>query len=149
MRKKERSKPIDGYEYEVTAMGAVDGKRMLVALAKIVLPALGSGFKDVSDLSKMSLQNLSINLGAAAQALVASADEATVDRIVDKLAESTEVWGPGFGEAGAPLQRNLNEHFSARYKAMAEWLGFALRVNYGDFFPDLKPKPGVEAPAAA
>ena len=150
MRKKEKSPAIDGFEYEVTQLGAIEGKRLLVTLSKIVLPALGAGIKDApDDLTKLSLSKLKLDLGSALSALVSSADVAAVDGIVNKLAETTEVYGPGFGDAGAPLMRNFDDHFAGRYESMVKWLGFALRVNYGGFFPEKSQKSEEAAPAAA
>ena len=75
-----------------------------------------------------------VDLAGAASALADAVDPDEFDRIVEQLAATTEVWGPGFGDAGAPLGRNFDEHFASRYVAMLKWLAFALKVNFADFF---------------
>ena len=132
-RKKIKSELIDGFTYEVTQLGAIEGRRLLVKLSKVLLPALGALVKGADgniadvDLSK-------IDLAGAAEALATAMDPDEFDRIVDQLAGTTEVWGPGFGDLGGNLPRAFDEHFSARYASMLKWLAFALKVNFSDFF---------------
>jgi hypothetical protein len=57
-----------------------------------------------------------------------------VDAIIEELADATEITGPGFGDAGAPLKRHFDEHFAGSYLAMYKWLAFALKANFADFF---------------
>jgi hypothetical protein len=53
------------------------------------------------------------------------------------MSQNTEIYGEGFGDAGAPLSRNIDDHFAGRYDAMLEWFMFALEVNFSGFFGGL------------
>jgi hypothetical protein len=143
-RKKLKSEPIDSYTYEVTQFGAIEGRRMLVQLGKILVPTLGSALQGL-DLGALfregapkiaDLDVANVDFSAIAQTLASSADPNVLETLMDKLADGTEVWGPGFGADGAPLSRHFDDHFAGRYVAMLRWLAFALRSNYGDFFGD-------------
>jgi len=134
MRKKIKSEPIDGFTYEVTQLGAVEGRRMLVRISKIVLPTLGALIKD-ADFGRLSDLNIAdIDIDSAAKALVEAVDADSVDKIIESMSGITEIWGPGFGAAGAPMAHHFDDHFAGRYAAMLRWLAFALKVNFSDFF---------------
>jgi hypothetical protein len=134
MRKKLRSEPIDGYTYEVTQLPAREGRRILVQLMKILAPTLGALLKnaDTDKLDNIDLTN--VDLEGAARALSEAADVRVFDELSDSMASATEVWGAGFGDAGAPLTHHFDDHFAGRYAAMLRWLGFALKANFADFF---------------
>lgn len=133
MRKKVKSEAIDGFTYEVTQLGATDGQRLLVKLSKILLPAVGALVKG-SDAKIADMDLASVDIDSAAKALAASLSPDEFDAIAASMSASTEIWGPGFGDAGAPMPRHFDEHFAGRYVAMLKWLAFALKVNFADFF---------------
>ena len=132
MRQKLKSDPIDGFVYEVTQLGAMDGKRLYAQVLKIALPALGAAFKG-QNLSEASQADVaSMALDEVATTLAGSLDG--LDPMIETLARTTDITGPGFGDAGAPLMKNFDDHFAGRYAAMTKWLMFALKVNLLDFF---------------
>ena len=131
-RQKIKSEPIGGFTYEVTQLGAVEGKKLYVQVAKIVLPAMGAALKgrDIKSITKDDLAGFAWD--EVAKALVTSLDG--IDPIIDSMMRSTDVYGEGFGPEGAPLARNFDDHFAARPMAMLQWLVFAVKANLADFF---------------
>lgn len=112
---------IDGHHYRVTPLGARRGAKVARRLVKVLAPLASS--------SKASLDQLDSDaISAVANAL---SDE-DLDFVLDACAEGTEL--SGTGEEWTGLARVFDLHFAGRYQAMMTWLGFALKVNYPDFF---------------
>lgn len=140
-REKKTSPEIDGYKYEVTQLGAIDGRKMLEQLTLMALPGLGAllGSPALSKAGKLpsgvsGVQVSEFDLAAFAQAMVKSTDPNTLNAIMDQLSQTTAIYGTEFGSGGAPMPRHFDDHFAARYDAMMKWFGFALWVNFGSFF---------------
>ena len=145
-RERIKSHDIDGYQYIVTQLGAVQGKRLATELARAVLPALAQllgdsklelpkdkGEKDA--LLTRVLESISADQVQGALKLALDAlPQARLEAIIGVMSDSTDILGPGFGEAGAPMNKNFDEHFAGRYRAMTKWLAFALKANFADFF---------------
>jgi hypothetical protein len=133
-RLKIKSEPIDGFTYEVTQLGAVEGKRIYAQVLKMVLPALGAALKgrDLAGISKADVAGMALD--EIARALVGALDG--LDPIIDAMMKTTDIYGPGFGDAGAPMARNFDDHFAGRYAAMTRWVLFALKTQLWDFFGD-------------
>lgn len=112
---KPEKKIIDGTEYQVTPLGAVIGRKVLLRLTKVFSPALLS--KDLSSL----LEQL---------------DDETLDYLCDTFAESTNVvMQAEKTKVLAPLAGDMfDKHFARKYMQMFEWLAFCVEVNYADFF---------------
>lgn len=140
-REKKTSPEIDGYKYEVTQLGAIDGRKMLEQLTLMALPGLGAllGSPALSKAENLAaglagVDVAELDLAAFAQAMVKSTDPNALNAMMDQLAQTTAIYGTGFGDGGAPMSRHFDEHFAARYDAMMKWFGFALWVNFGSFF---------------
>jgi len=138
-RKSETSEPIGGYRYKVRQLGTNDGLEVLTQIAKLVLPGAGAvaGGGSIQEL-------LNANVGGdqfaeVASRLASSLDSKTVKQIIAKLAESTDVFGPGFGDSGAPLDIHFDDHFAGEYGNLIKWAQFALKVNFGSFWGGLVP----------
>lgn len=142
-RQKIKSDDIDGFQYEVMQMGAVEGRKVYAQVLKIVLPAIGAALtgRDMSSISKADVAGMALD--EVARALAMGLD--TIDPIITTMARWSDIYGPGFGDqpdalgrpvapAGAPLTPNFDEHFAGRYAAMTRWLLFALKVQLWDFF---------------
>jgi hypothetical protein len=97
-----------------------------------LLPAVGALVKGSDKVADLDLA--SVDIDSAAKALAASLSLDEFDAIVASMSASTEIWGPNFGDAGAPMPRHFDDHFAGRYVAMLKWLAFALKVNFADFF---------------
>jgi hypothetical protein len=140
-RDKVKSEPIDGFVYEVTQLPATKGEEIGTDLVAMVVPMIGALAGDGN--SKVSVESVG-DLDIRALGLRAGADVFSVQLTSPKLKEirktmaaHTDIYGEGFGDAGAPLSRNYDDHFAGRYDAMAEWFIFALEVNFSGFFVGL------------
>jgi hypothetical protein len=136
-----KSQPIDGFTYDVMQLAAGAGLRMASELAKIVLPSIGAATGSL-DLSKGLKVAFAANIDGAmleraAAALAGNLSSPRIQEIVSELAGTTNIFGPGFGDAGAPLRVHFDDHFAARYGALVQWLWFALKVNFESFFDGL------------
>lgn len=149
-RTKVKSGDIGGYTYEVVQLGATAGLRMSAELIKILAPSLGAlaGNADLTGGIKSAIGGhlKPKALEDAARALASSLDSTKVQAIVKELADTTEIWGPGFGDAGAPLSMHFDDHFAGKYVNLGRWLAFALKVNFSDFFDGLSGMQGQPSP---
>lgn len=119
---------IDGHSYTVRMLPARRATRMLAKLSGMIGPALGTlaeGGK-LTDLADAKVDGKLFS--RAAVALFAHVDEDAVDAILMELADVTTV------EPGGLLKPIYDVHFMGRQGALMKWAGFALRVQYADFF---------------
>ena len=149
-RDKVKSEPIDGFEYEVLQLPATKGEEIGAELVAMVLPMLGalagegSGKVDVQNIGELDIRAL--GLKAAADVF---ADKLTAPRLREirkVMAAHTDIYGEGFGDAGAPLSKHYDDHFAGRFDAMLEWFLFALEVNFKGFFGGLWERIGRKYP---
>lgn len=115
---------IGRYEYKVTQLQAIKGRRLLVKLLKALGPA--------AEALSVSSQD---NAGALIGKLTAGLDEALVDELCDTFAARSEFQlenGKWMDLAG-----QFDLHFAGQYGEMAKWLAFAVEVNYGSFLGEL------------
>jgi hypothetical protein len=140
-RDKVKSDEIDGFVYEVHQLPATKGEEIGAELVAMVLPMLGAlagegnGKVNVGSVGDLDLRAL--GLKATAEVF---ADKLTAPRLREIraiMAAHTDIYGEGFGDAGAPLRLQYDEHFAGRYDAMLEWFAFALEVNFRGFFVGL------------
>lgn len=123
---KTEAKTIGAYTYKVTALNALDGRKVFVRLVKMVGPGL-SAYKASPDMASALTQGMG--------ALISALSEEDVEHLCNKLSASTEVSGGDYGEKRRPqLDGVFLTHFAANYFEMIEWLIFALEVNFGSFF---------------
>lgn len=131
-RHAETSPDIDGFTYRVTQLRVTEGLEIMTELTKMILPSVGTiAGEGLSNLLEADLS--SDKFSRVATHLATSLTSAKVKKTVDALARSTEIFGPGFGDGGAPLDKHLDTHFAGRYGELISWLVFALKVNYGNF----------------
>ena len=124
------TKKIGGCEYKVTQLGAVKGRGAFLRLVKCLGPMLaglaGKGGK-VAD----------IDVGALFSRLDLTEDDLTF--FCDTFAEKTFVTLP---DGKMPrLDKVFDEHFAGSYSYMVQWLAFAVKVNFADFFDGLSSAP--------
>lgn len=145
-----KSREINGRIYHVTELPAKQGRAMLVRLIKVLGPVFGqlvSGSKP----RKRSLPGLSAQAEAAAvgASVLSSVTGASVGRALAELStrlteqdlewlcttlgEYTEVQVDDERRPKLSLAYQ-NLHFAGRYLEMFGWIGFALEVNFSDFF---------------
>lgn len=140
-RDKIKSAPIDGFIYEVHQLPATKGEEIGAELVSMVAPMIGAlageGKGSIKIESVGDLDLRALGLKAAADVFASQLSSPRLREIRKLMAEHTEIYGEGFGDAGAPLERNYDEHFAGRYDAMLEWFMFALEVNFSGFFAGL------------
>lgn len=143
-REQIRSPVIDGYQYVVRQLGARTGRKIADELFRALLPALIELAASGDDKKGVKLESIIEGLTAASarnaiEIALKALPPARVDALIDTLAGLTDIYSPGsdeFGDSGAPLSRQFDDHFAGRYKAMYQWLVFALKVNFADFFTE-------------
>lgn len=159
-RDKIKSEPIDGFVYEVHQLPATKGEELGAELIAMIVPMLGAlagegkGEAKVGSVGDLDLGSL--GLRAAAEAFATAVTSPKLRNIRKLMAEHTEIYGPGFGNAGldagpgdgdgGPLSKNYDDHFAGRYDAMIEWFLVALEVNFKDFFGGLWGRLGSKYP---
>lgn len=113
---------IESDSYQITKLGAIQGRGVLLRLVK----ALGPSFAEAAK-------------GAELPTLIASAiegiKESDFEFICDLLAQHTRIVR---GEKAPLLSDQFDAHFSGRYGAMIAWLIEALRVNFENFFEEVQ-----------
>lgn len=115
------SRAIGASTYEVTQMGALQGRKVLTRLLKIVGPAY----------AMVSTKGV----------------EAALSEVVTNLSEDdTEYFCAAFeplttvtvGDKKPRLSGIADIHFAGDYMSLIEWLVFCFEVNFSSFFRDLK-----------
>lgn len=128
---------INGVGYEVTKLPYTPGHSLLLRLTRALGPALGQGVIDgTHNVNLKDLLNVQVGpaLGSAIKALSETLNAEDFDYIVDTLAEYTKI-SKAEGK-WIPLKAEMEFHFAGNYFELFQWLGFALKVNYGGFFSE-------------
>ena len=106
--REQKEKVIGQTTYRVTQFGAVQGRKVLARLAKLLVVAKST------DLAQLDL-------------------ESELDYLCETFAPYTEI--QRLGDPKRPqLKDEFEEHFIGRYDEMLGWLLFALEVNFSSFF---------------
>lgn len=131
MALKLEKKRIGRFDYEVKQLGAIAGRDLLVRMSKMLGPALGMILS-----GKASLAQAGAALASASQML----EPAELEHFCDVLGRSSSVY---VTEAGKPAVKTLDLayqelHFAGEYAEMFQWIGFAMEVNFGNFFAEAK-----------
>jgi hypothetical protein len=101
----------------VTQLGFADGMELLTSLGRLVGPALNGAHKDA-------------NPTAIIGDIVGRLSYPELLNITDKLAKATRIER----EPGRWPVLEPEVDLAGNYDLTLRWLGFALEVNYGDFF---------------
>lgn len=139
------TKTIDGDTYKVLKLDPLTANDILLDLVQAAAPtlgALGGGLLSKKDSSKVIQEFLDGVEGSGAEeksAVMERAITASLDRvskqkfreIVTSLASVTSVQS---GSDWPELSKVFPIHFRGRIGAMYKWIGFALGVQYKDFF---------------
>lgn len=118
---------LDGTEYEVAPLDPLVANDILVDILKVVGPALGAMDDGASDTM----------VEGSFRGLFERLDKAKLREIISILAKVTSVNLPGGESPQLPAIFTL--HFRGKLGLMYRWLGFALRVQFGDFFDSAAP----------
>lgn len=115
--RKEKEQTISGTRFKVIQLGFADGMELLTSLGRLVGPALSGTNKDA-------------NPTAIIGDIVGRLSYAEIINITDKLAKTTRIER----EPGRWPVLEPEVDLAGNYDLTLRWLGFALEVNYGDFF---------------
>lgn len=122
---KQKKVSIDGEEYELTQLGAIQGRRLWLRVLQALSPAL----KELAAAGKL-------DEGSVAQAfgtLVEGLDDETVEMFCAAFAARTRVCVDG--DKWPELEpARFDLHFAGRYISMTKWLGECLLFNFADYF---------------
>ena len=117
--RKEKETTIKGKNFKVTQLGFADGMELLTTLGKLLGPVIND--------TKGSKNPISLIGG-----IVSRLTFAEMQRLTAKLAKTTRVER----EPGKWPILEPEVDLAGQYDLTLRWLGFALEVNYGDFFAD-------------
>ncbi len=124
---------IDGTAYEVHYLSPDEAVDLGVDLAKMAggaIAAAAAGLEAEEDTPEAKAR-AEAALMKVIEALVMSADKATYRRIIETMMKVTFAAGQPMVANGQPLWK---AHFAGKLGRLAKVVGFAVRVNYSDFF---------------
>jgi hypothetical protein len=141
---KSQSRVIGNHTYKVRQLGASEGRKMLVRLVKVLGPVLAALLRATKGQKLPPAKVEETPEPTAPEATEAPAEaplevfcsrlsEVDLDYLVSTLGPCTEVILPD-GRVQALTLDVQEMHFAGSYGEMFKWLGFALEVNYSDFF---------------
>jgi hypothetical protein len=125
---------IDDQVFEVFMLPPKQARSMLIEMTKIIGPTLGAladvrgGLRGLLDLDLAGMS--ATRFQQLAMTLVDRLDPKLLDEHMRALADVTEL-------DGVPLSKVFDLKFRGKLGTMFKWYGFALKVNYGDFFSAL------------
>lgn len=117
---KTQTRRIGAYDYTVTQLDAIRGRRAFVRLTKILGPAIAAGGTKGDS--------------AAFEAFFDHLSEAEMDYFCDLFADVTAVSGGSFDKRAPQLKDIFLTHFAGDYASMMSWLIFCVEVNFSSFF---------------
>jgi hypothetical protein len=138
-----QTKEIGGYSYTVSMLDPLTASDLLIDISKVVGPSLGAAAGaaggDGSDDDKPDPEMLDRAISGLFQRI----EKTELRRIINLLSTVTQV---RIGDKTPFLETILAEHFRGQVGKMYEWLGFALKVQLGDFFSSVVPAIADAAP---
>lgn len=120
MARTNKTKQIGGHGYEVTQLGAIEGRRVFARLAQVMggmVGALAAGGKP--------------NPVDAFRSFAESMTPEVMDFFCDTFSKVTQVHRPD-GKV-LFLKDVFDDHFADNYGELVEWLAFCLEVNFASF----------------
>ena len=129
--RKEKEQTINGVKFKITQLGFADGMELLTNLGRLIGPAL-------SDTRQV------LNPTAMIGDIISRLSFSELAHISDRLAKSTRIER----EPGRWPVLEPEVDLAGCYDLTMRWLGFALEVNYGDFFAEGALLSGVISRAA-
>ena len=130
---------IGGHIYEVHQLGAIKARALFVRLTKALGPVLSSLLESTTMSTRKAAALQSFAMAPVIEELALRITEEDFCYLCDVLGECTFL----VGDKGqlAKLERKLQDvHFAGRMLDSLKWLGFAIEVNFADFFSLAKSK---------
>lgn len=157
-RQTERTE-IDGIGFEVTQLGMRKGRALFVRLAKALGPALAVALDGAPSLAALAQASAAPGAapgggaaGGLAPAVIKALEGLSDDDLAATMADLSEVtrYAPGGASSSKwPIldAANQEELFAGRILLLVRFLGFAIRVQFADFFGELAALGNAAAPA--
>jgi len=117
--RKEKETTIKSRNFKVTQLGFADGMELLTTLGKLIGPAISDAKNGKNPISLIG-------------DVVTRLNYTDVQRLTEKLARTTRIER----EPGKWPVLEPEVDLAGQYDLTLRWLGFALEVNYGDFFTE-------------
>lgn len=137
---------IGGHVYRLDKLGYRKARAVLVRVARVAAPALGS----LEGLSIKGLAGADVGkLGVALSAALDRLDDADLEAVTQAFAERSSV---RVGAGWAPLDDEAKREVHFDRAGLAEyfaWLRHAFEVSFGDFFAELRAAAGSRPPGDA
>ncbi len=137
--RKQQSIAIEGFTYELSQMGAVEGR----ALVLLFLKLLGR----FAPLFMSAQKGLGADAIEAIGSAINTVDAKELEPLWDAFARHTQVRGKD-GKTRMNLHEVFDEHFAGEYFAMVRFFVESARLNFGDFL-DKALAQASDKPAAA
>ncbi len=129
---------IGDFTYQVTQLGYREGRALLPIVLRAVGPSLGTLLEGMIQGGKVVLDS-NMDLSRALSEFSASLTEQDLERITDKLSERSWILDaerhqmPPDESGKVNLSNVEEEHWPPRWGECAQWLAFALEVNFASF----------------
>jgi len=126
--RKEKELTIDGHEYRIRQLGALEGRRLWLKLLRV----LAGPLKELALAGKFDEVTLTTGIASVVENL----DEATAEELYVAFGKNCELRVAGDqGERWPKLDGVVfDTHFAGRYLAMSQWLGECVVFNFAGFF---------------
>lgn len=130
-----KNKKIKETTYYVTQLGSMEGRRVLLKLAKILTPLVID--KTITNKHELEnkLENIFIRLVEGISRFVDNLSEEDFSYVMDVFIPTTSI-NLGGSDTITLDKEKADLHFAGKYLEMLEWLQFCIEVNYSDFLPD-------------
>lgn len=145
-----QSKEIDGVTYTVAMLNPLAANDLLIDIAHVVGPSLGAGagafagaFTSGDGADPMETKADPMMLDRAISGFFERVTTAKMREMISTLAKVTTV---RLGDKSPFLNDILAVHFQGKLGKLYEWLGFAIKVQLGDFFDSAIPAIASAAP---
>jgi hypothetical protein len=113
---------IDGVEYSLEQLGAVQGRRFVLRLMSNAAPII----QKLAETDTLNEQALFAALGVG----LSNLDSDLVEELSDAFAKKTQVHQ---GEMWIGLDKLYDQHFAGQYLSMGKWLFESMKLNFADF----------------
>lgn len=137
--RKTASVTIEGWTYELSQLGAVEGRTLVLLFVKLFgrfAPVLASGLKAAGKVESAegmtaALLNSPHVIDDLAHAIT-NVDQKELEPFWDAFSRHAVVRGKD-GKTRQPLHEIFDEHFAGEYFAMTRFFVESAKLNFGDF----------------
>ncbi len=153
--RKQTSVAIEGWTYELSQLGAVEGRALVLLFLKLLgrlAPALAAGLGAAKSAGSeagvvTALMDSPQVVGEIGQALT-SIDSRELEPLWDAFARHAQVRGKD-GKTRQALHEIFDEHFAGEYFAMTRFFIESAKLNFGDFLSKALAQASAKQPGPA